>query len=167
MSSSPPPPPNQSRINEVMRNLDELIDTHGWAIMFVAGRGLVAYTVGLSRTFGLPELVLSGLDADISHELLNSVAVRLTQGTLALKEGALYDEVFEGFFARFRKLSTAEVSELRMALALAPDGAELTAWQLHWPDPQGKFWDDPEVDPTYAGRQDISSMLADEVRTIH
>lgn len=143
------------------------MDTHGWAVMLVAGQSPVAYTVGMTGTFGLPELAVSGLDPEHAQELLNSVALRLSRGELTLEEGKLYDTVLEGYPARFRQLGAAEVDELKMAQVLAPEGSQVAAWQLHWPDPQGLFWDDPASDPRYAAIQDIVAMLAPEDRRLH
>jgi hypothetical protein len=77
-------------------------------------RGLPAlnYTVGL-QDLGMPEIVLTGVEASIGITILNQVADWLKARGQPPAEGEIFGEgiLMEGYQARFRALSPAEVEE--------------------------------------------------------
>jgi hypothetical protein len=73
----------ESRDNYLSK-LDDIIRTHGWAIQGVVSDHppdlLWAYTVGLTKSYDHPELVLVGETMDLAHETLNWVASLVRDG---------------------------------------------------------------------------------------
>ena len=47
----------------------KLIDTHGWMVMLVGGDVPFGYTIGISKTFGHPELFIAGMSHQSIHNL--------------------------------------------------------------------------------------------------
>lgn len=140
--------------------VQNLIKTHGWAIQGVGSTPAFFYTVGLAARHSLPEIVVMGLPFRVAQDILNKLAQRLVEGKLVLKEGELYGDVFEGFQARFVKLTPVQVVEhLRVACVFAQDTPQ--AWQLIWPDPQGKFEGDKDVDPSFVAMQNLALTATD------
>jgi hypothetical protein len=59
------------------------IETHGWSITYVEADDdevAFAYTIGLTRYHGHPELLVSGLDPDLTVELLNGFGIEVRRG---------------------------------------------------------------------------------------
>jgi Domain of unknown function (DUF4262) len=72
------------------------IETHGWSITYVEAdqsNAAFAYTIGLTRFHGHPELLVSGLDQNLTVDMLNSIGhevrrgTRFTAGDLVLGQG--------------------------------------------------------------------------------
>jgi hypothetical protein len=59
------------------------IERHGWSVTAVTGDGTTtafAYTVGLTRFHGHPELLVAGLPPDTAGQLLNGLATQIRTG---------------------------------------------------------------------------------------
>jgi hypothetical protein len=98
----------------ILEKVEMLIADHGLAVMGIfpdMARGLPAlnYTVGL-QDLGMPELVLTGVEASIGITVLNQVADWLKARGQPPAEGEIFGEgiLMEGYQARFRALSPAE-----------------------------------------------------------
>jgi hypothetical protein len=147
----------------ILDQVERLIADHGLAVMGIfpdLARGLPAlnYTVGL-QDFGLPEIVLTGVDAQTGITILNQVADWLKARGEPPADGEILAEGFmaDGYQARFRALSVAEVEEnLRICNArndfIGRDPPQ--AFQIVYQD-AAKRW--PE-DPAYENR--VALMLA-------
>jgi hypothetical protein len=147
----------------ILDQVEMLIADHGLAVMGIfpdMARGLPAlnYTVGL-QDLGMPEIVLTGVEASIGITILNQVADWLKARGQPPAEGEIFGEgiLMEGYQARFRALSPAEVEEnLRICNlrndAIGRDPPE--AFQIIYQD-TAKRW--PE-DPAYENR--VALLLA-------
>jgi hypothetical protein len=68
---------------EIRQSRLETIERHGWAITAVAGDGTTvtwAYTIGLTRYHGHPELLVAGLSSTTAGQFLNAFAERVRDG---------------------------------------------------------------------------------------
>lgn len=149
------------RIDAYRQRIASLVAEHGHMIQGVMTDPPFAYTAGLYRTHALPEIVVMGLAPQIAHTILNDVARQMKAGGLTPLGGVDFDEVFAGAPARFRLLGAREVDE-HLAIAAAVNGRDdFPAWQLIWPDPQGRFPGDPGCPPMTAALQDLRFTLAD------
>lgn len=130
----------------------ELIAEHGWMVQGVFPtkydtEAPFAYTVGLTVA-GLPELVISGLPADLAQQLLNSAA-KASLGT-RLHPGQILDNIASVPF----RIVEAPTAAVNMARHLYP-GREVRALQLVWPDKDGNYpgdenWTLSDAQPVYA-----------------
>jgi hypothetical protein len=130
----------------------ELIAEHGWMIQGVFPREYdeeapFAYTVGLTVA-GLPELVISGLPADLAHQLLNAAA----HASLAseLRPGQMLDGIASVVF----HVMEAPKAAVNMARHLYPN-KRVRSLQLVWPDEGGNYpgddgWSLDDAQPVYA-----------------
>lgn len=147
---------NAISLKEHLDNLQALIDAHGWAFQVVDSDPTLCYTVGLQKR-GVPEIVLMGLPPEVAQQVLAVVVPQLMSKELVLKENLRYNEVFDGFQAKFSKLKLTQVSEyLPVANILADCYVE--AWQLLWPDEEGRFPGDAGVSSAYAESQDLEIL---------
>lgn len=141
---------------EYLSKVKAVVAEHGWAVQGVGSEPSVAYTVGLAKK-SVPEIMLMGLPMEVAHAILNTVARQLTGGTLSLKEGVNIDGVFEGFPAQFRELTFVE-SDRHMPVACIVAGYTVPAWQLLWPDENGRFPGDPGVAQEFVEMQDLAEL---------
>jgi hypothetical protein len=119
------------------------VASHGRHVVQVAGDPPFAYTVGLPHHAGHPELVMSGLGADVMTKVLEEVCALVLQG-FPLVGGQL----LEGVLARVPLVVDVMSSE---GLAATVGWSrwfhqrEVPAYQLVWPEPTGDFhWDTAE-----------------------
>lgn len=145
-----------NRIEKYLERVRGMVSEHGWMVQTVMSNPPYAYTVGLSADDAYPEIVTMGLDPDTSQGVLNGLARKLLDGQIVLEEAKDYNEIFEQFPARFRKLSS-EDSLVFLKVAQAFNNRNtLQAWQLLWPDPQGKFPGEDGVNENYVAMQNLA-----------
>ena len=111
---------------------------HGWAVQFVEHDSRpFAYTVGLSNR-GLPELLITGLNPEVSTRVLNSIAHRMADDGAFLVP-AMHIDYEDRFLIEVVELDHPGV-HLKFAVEIC--GADLRALQLVWADNWGRFpWD--------------------------
>ncbi|MGW7514160.1 DUF4262 domain-containing protein [Streptomyces sp. NPDC054796] len=124
--------------NAHLRRVAEAVDRYGHAVQYVGdGRAPYAYTVGLhtgpDRGY---ELALSGLDVEISHNVLNSFAVMLADSGLdPFDRLEVKGLLRRGLALRLRPVSRPE----DFAIVHALYGVTPPAWQILWPDQRNQF----------------------------
>ncbi len=149
------PPPDKATWDDGTRKLVDDVHSFGWHVVNVGGgEGLPrwAYTVGLTHTFGGPELVMCGLDGPLMHRCLNT-AGRAARGGMARRDDALVSDVLEGFDVRLRDVAAGWGRSLFGNLRWVTRVAEPAVVQVVWPDKEGHFPDDPAFPPALADRQ--------------
>ena len=76
-----------------------LIDRHGWAVMHIFDPDELvlpfSFSVGLSHGFAHPEVIVVGLDREVSHVLVNEIGNRVRDGE-RLVDGATRDDLLQG-----------------------------------------------------------------------
>lgn len=126
----------------------ELIDEYGWAVVHVLPTEddpedavPFAYTVGLTG-FGLSELTVAGLPPELSHEILNELAVRLRHEGLQLHHAqSLHDLLAEQEVVMVTGPPTDDLFPGAALVRYGDDRVRLT--QIVWPDPWDRFpWHD-------------------------
>lgn len=138
---------------DALERLDRIVDAHGVAVQYV-GPGNeeppFAYTVGLSLV-DHPEFLIEGLSIEISHQLLNDMALSVLRGHMRFDSGDLVDHLIASWPVALIAIAGAE-QHLPAAVAIrdrrAPASAnrDLKALQVVLPDRTGLFtWDDAAV----------------------
>jgi hypothetical protein len=118
--------------------LDELRDTisdHGWAVQFVEhDKRPFAYTIGLHE-HGLPELLITGLGAQVATRVLNSIAHQMVDDGAVLAPAMHID-----FQDRFLiEVVEVEHPDVHLIFAARLCGSDVRALQLVWADDRGRF----------------------------
>lgn len=149
----------QDGMQRYVERLADIVANKGWAVQSILTNPPVAYTVGLTVKYQIPELAVVGLDPTTATGILNQVAQDLIDRRYVLAENKDYDTVFNGFLARFRPLTVDECKHLRMARLFTPDDTEVQAWQLLWPDPLGNFAEGPRSDSHFAVMQNLNMAM--------
>ncbi len=98
-------------------------------------RPAIAYTVGLTR-LGHDELLVTGIAPDVAEALLTHVAAYVVQET-----GLLPGETVEAGPWRLEAVRVPH-PDVHLPTCVALYGAEISAVQLVWADPDGRWpWD--------------------------
>lgn len=116
------------------------VAARGHAVQGVGGAGVVpwAYTIGLWPT--CPELLVTGIDARAITPVLNHAAAECRSG--AVETGTLINGLADGYALMFLPIPDAAADPHFAAARRYHDGP-FEAWQLVWPDTDGRFpWQD-------------------------
>ena len=148
-------------IDDFLRRQQQIIDTVGWAVMHVLPTDdepdtttPFAYTVGLTA-HGYPELVIAGLSVEVSHALLNDLALRVYDKAERFIHGQRVTDLLAGYEAAI--VEGPATTALHPGAAFGRYGRQrVRLQQIVWPDAQGRFpWEDD-----YAYDPDVQPVLA-------
>lgn len=128
---------------EIQQERLRTIERHGWAVTTVAGDGTAtpfAYTIGMTRFHGHPELFVSGLAHAVAGSFLNGFAeqirdgARFAGGTVVTKLGGQH---------RWQFVPVDDPTELVDAQeTYASPAGPVPALQVIWSDHDGHWpWD--------------------------
>jgi hypothetical protein len=125
------------------------VSTHGWHVIRVledqVGPGF-AYTIGLFKNYGHPEVIAFGLPPERLHGLLNLVGDDAKAGGHR-GPGDVSAEFIEGYPCSFIEFPATAFREYLGYALWFYSGAPFPALQLVWPDKHGRFPWDAEVVP--------------------
>lgn len=107
------------------------------------------YTIGLSHTYGWPELICFGLEMKTLHKMLSNAIAELRQKGAIPVPGMVLDDVVESYPCRLAEFSSSLLhQDLGWASWFARhegyDPTRIGCLQLLWPDRHGRFPDDPD-----------------------
>src|SRR5687768_12916260 len=115
------------------------------------GEPSFAYTVGFWETLCAPELIIFGLDFELTHQMLWTMFDKLKAGAI-LTDGARWSGLIEGFDCISRPVhpSRVEIAYLNSAMwyrGYRTGDEAVDAYQLFWPGAeQGLFPWEPGCD---------------------
>lgn len=154
--------------DELFASIAHHIEAVGWSVVHVGGGGCVVpgccgehesdlaelglpaygYTVGLPVRFDHPELVLVGMEAERTSQILNAIAGLVATG-VRLKPGDLLE--IDGMSMKVSPCATARVRDGLVAVSMdyhyAIEHPSLpNPMQIMWPDAKGRFPGDTGFD---------------------
>ena len=145
------------------------VDRDGWAKVHVLkdpadpkSKLLFTVTVGLQEKFGLPELVLFGLDREMADGMIHNVVARLVKENIWAGQPLRLDGVVEGEDVELRVVHAEHVGEvgainimIRRETGRPPLAGMI---QVFWSGEDGRFPWDPETKDKFRDqpRLDIS-----------
>lgn len=136
------------------------VEEHGVHVLRVFGDNAwpeFAYSVGLFRNFGQPEIIIMGLPADRAHAIINLVRDEARAGR-RFAEGDVTDALLVGYNVTFRPVPIPQViAHFGWAIWFYENG-EFPALQLIYPDREHRWPWEPGVSPTFRSKQ---PLLAD------
>lgn len=128
--------------NRTYQELAENVQQHRWLVFNIMGDGgdlpPFSYTVGLFATFGHPEVVLSGLNHDLAHAILNDIGEDVASGIQRQVE-VLYDDVFGGAPCLFKSVSPEHYEAYFGRALVLYQETDFPVLQCVWPDAQMRF----------------------------
>jgi hypothetical protein len=96
-----------------------------------------SYSVGLTKAFNHPEVIVFGLAPDVLQQIINNIG-RAVQGGQQFSENETSNEVLSGYTCAFRQVATAAESRYMPAVA-EYYGHGVPALHCIWPDREGRF----------------------------
>lgn len=101
-----------------------------------------AFSIGLTKTYGQPELICFGLRTKVMHSMINDVASRYARGEV-FQAGDRVSDLIEGFDCELRAMSKARYREYLGYARWFYDGDDFDVFQIVYPDMGGRFpWDE-------------------------
>jgi hypothetical protein len=138
--------------------IEETVTRHGWAVEVIRAEGdlpAFAYTIGLHRSFGGPEIIVVGLRHEVMHAMLNACGERLRAGE-SLPVGTPFAGILDDYPVLFRPVRSPESYREHMGYALwFYDGPHFPLWQLVWPDKEGRFPGEEGANPVMKTQQPL------------
>jgi hypothetical protein len=144
-------------LDHVEQKIVDDVERVGWSVMTVAPRTdsddpeeWFAYTIGLQKTFGWPEIICFGLATDAMVDILNNAVDELRERILTPAPGIELTEVLNEYPARLAESKSIPFNYLGFANWFAEYAGmrePLRKLQLLWPDKNGHFPDDPHCVP--------------------
>lgn len=135
----------------------------GWAVVGIPeddeGPGY-AFSVGLFRTFGHPEVVLIGLPWEVSYRFINDIGVAVKAGK-AFEAGRTYDDLAAGYPSAFVTVEPSRYQEYLGTAGWFYRGWDFPALQMVWCD-RDRHWPWDGVKPAgYWRRQPLLGRHAE------
>ena len=121
-----------------------IIDTvakHGWQVSMIESDGYnpsFAYTIGLTKTYGHPELIIMGLGTQLMGELLN-IAGDLIKNGHKIQLDKEYDDFLNGYNCRFIQMHKDYYSDYLGYGIWFNNGKDFETLQLVWPNKNHNF----------------------------
>jgi uncharacterized protein DUF4262 len=127
----------------------EIIDKYGWHVMSVTPRvdsddapEWFSYSTGLFMRLQHPEIILCGLDADVSQRIINSIGNEVKAGREFDLDTDCADIFADDVNCRFRVVHKSQYGEYVGWSQWFYEGDDYPLWQCFWPDKAGKYpWD--------------------------
>jgi hypothetical protein len=135
------------------------IDRFGWSVFKVSNdQGPdFAYSVGMFRTLGHPEIVMFGLPLETMHQLINDVGARVRAGVRYVA-GQVSDEFLAGYDITFRAVPAYQYQGHLGWANWLYSGEDYPVLQMVYPDRERRWpWDDGVA----AGFLEQQPVLAD------
>lgn len=146
-------PWQRERQRTPLDSLREAVDANGWqTVMFPPQRPIWAFTVGLTKSFGQPEVLVFGLPPQVMHPMVERLARAAANGE-AFHHGFRSDDVLETFTCELRKVDPKWHDLLLGPVKPFYAGTDLAILQCVWPDKQGKLPHEEGYDVAYKQRQ--------------
>jgi len=99
------------------------------------------YSIGIEKTVAEPEVIVTGLDRDMSHFLVNEYNHRIRDGEV-FEADKLYDDFLEGFQITFKEVNKRHYPDYFGWGTWLYKGDDFRVLHLIWPDTNGIFpWD--------------------------
>lgn len=133
------------------QNILDTIEEHGWFCTAVfdpkgASPGF-AYTVGFTQTLEQPEFIIFGLPGKTANAILWDVFRALEAGKVP-EDSQPWSNLIDGYDCVIRRIHPTQVTREHLNSAMwfwgdpAVRGEPLPAYQIVWPDRDGRFpWD--------------------------
>lgn len=139
------------------------VATYGWHCINIhpdAGDVGYAFTIGLFKSYGHPELIIFGLPGKVAHQILGIAAdaakagnpIDLTQPT---------DDLLHGYACRFAEVPRSQYREYVGFCRWYYRGDDFPLQQVVWPSRAGLFPWDPEAGPDFKAAQPVIARTSD------
>lgn len=138
-------------------DLSVLVARDGFAVVTVPEKGDTpdyAYSVGLFRTYGHPEIIVLGLPPATLEEIVETLAESVGEGH-QFTDSSRSADVLEGYDVLFRSVSSRSLAKYFSAAIEYYGESLFPAVQCIWPDRAGRYPGEPRTRPGFSKVQPI------------
>lgn len=143
------------------------VQEFGWHVVAIPpedGTPGWAFSIGMFKTLGHPEVIVFGLDHEIAHWVINEVGRRAREGT-TFAAGSAAEGLLEGVTCVFDRVQPKWYQPFVGTSIWYYRGSEFPLLQCIWPDHDGKYPWDPEFRNNWVWAQPLLfHEVADEAR---
>jgi hypothetical protein len=130
-------------------------EQHGWFVNLIAGDASgpgFAYSLGLYKEFGHPEIIIFGLAEETMHRLVNDVGEQVRSG-VTYSAGHQTSDLLKGYPCAFGAVNPLQYRETCTWTVWFYESDRFPALQLFWPDKLNRFPWEPNFDEQLRDRQ--------------
>jgi len=131
------------RMEDIVR---ENVANHGCHVMLVSSDGeapAFAYSIGLTRTHGQPELICFGLREEVMHFMINELGERMAGGA-RFHHGDRISGLIDDYDCILRRTDRARYREYLGYALWFNEGDGFDVLQIVWPDKQKRYPWEPD-----------------------
>ncbi len=127
------------------KDIDDIVEKHGWFAANIAdAEPPFLFSIGLMKTFDHPELIVFGLEKESAYALMSSLIDHLREGRTFNENGKYTVTVGDDQHEIALRQVHPTQHPLHLGFAMGycrfiGRWGELDAYQVFWPDRQGKF----------------------------
>jgi hypothetical protein len=143
-------------LNAAEQRIVEHVDRVGWSIMKVAPSAnsdhpqeWFAYTIGLPKTFGWPEVICFGLSLDLMGAILNVLVAECRENGIHPSPNLKLANIIKNAEVKLVDATSVPLSYLNSARWFSEHGGAgsvVARLQMLWPDKNGVFPDEPDCE---------------------
>lgn len=148
---------------ESEKEIIETVAKHGWQVSMIESDGYspsFAYTIGLTKSYGHPELIIIGLETQLMGELLN-IAGDLIKNGHRMQLDKDYDDFLDGYNCRFIEMDKDYYLDYLGYGIWFNNGKDFETLQLVWPNKRGDFPWNKGDDENFDFRQPLLDRRTD------
>ncbi len=127
-------------MNDFEKKILANIEKHGCHVTHVFDpEGLTpdfTYSVGIQQCTGQPEVIITGLEKDMAHFMVNEYNSRIKDGE-RFEADQFYDEFLEGFQVTFKEVDKKHYEEYFVSGLWLYKGNNFRALHMIWPSMDG------------------------------
>jgi hypothetical protein len=137
------------------------VATYGWHCVNIhpedehAG---YAFTVGLFKSYGHPELIIFGLPGKVAHQIL-AIAADAAKSGNPIDLTRPSDELLNDYSCCFGEVPRSQYYEHVGYCRWYYQGDDFPLYQVVWPSRAGLYPWDPEVSPDFKGAQPVIARV--------
>jgi hypothetical protein len=146
--------------DDVERKLVSDIEEFGWHVIMIAEDDegpAFAYSIGLFKNFGHPEIIIFGLDVTLMHRMINLIGEQVRQHR-QFADGDAASGILEGHDVRFQNVASRHYHEHFGYARWFYNGDGFPVLQCLWPDKKGRFPTDPGFARALRPRQPLLDL---------
>ncbi|MEH6304262.1 DUF4262 domain-containing protein [Olivibacter sp. CPCC 100613] len=143
--------------------LEKSLQETGWYVVMIEGTAYqpsFAYTIGLWRNFGHPELIAFGLPLKTMHLILNDIGQLVKRGE-KMQVNKSYQDFLQDYLTTFITVEPRNMKDYFGAAIEYYDSFEIRAIQFIWPDKNHHFPWEQGFEPSYKYLQPLLDRNAD------
>jgi hypothetical protein len=132
---------------EIRQQIAQQISKYRGMVFNIVDKSLppFSYTVGLQESFNYAEIIISGLEKEDAHAILNDIGNGIAEG-IQREENVLYDDILDDRPCYFKTVLPEMYEEYLGRAVLYYENSSFPVLQCVWPDQDRQFPDDKGYD---------------------